>query len=194
MEKRYSLNIKQLREEAGMSEEQLAKELGVFSVTVFNWESGEKEPTEAEYEKLAMVFKSRAEYIKNNSMELDGGKLHSSAKFKENLRSTQTLLIGMIWLLAVVLFGALRYGYGITEAWLCYVFAVPATFLFLAFRLVAVHTKLSNPKIISYLSVFIWTLALSLFLAFRTSPNMWIIFLAALPLQLIVVSAIKLKK
>jgi transcriptional regulator with XRE-family HTH domain len=49
---------KAVREEAGVSQERLARELGVHRVTLARWESGEHEPRAAARARWATVIRS----------------------------------------------------------------------------------------------------------------------------------------
>lgn len=48
--------IRNLREEAGMTQLQLAVAIGVTPVTVYNWERGQHEPKASQVRALANVF------------------------------------------------------------------------------------------------------------------------------------------
>jgi transcriptional regulator with XRE-family HTH domain len=48
--------IRALREEAGMTQLQLANELGITPSTVYNWERGRNEPKASQLKALALLF------------------------------------------------------------------------------------------------------------------------------------------
>lgn len=48
--------IRELRESAGMTQLQLANELGVTPSTVYNWERGRNEPKASQLKALAVLF------------------------------------------------------------------------------------------------------------------------------------------
>lgn len=58
----FSENIKQIRKQLFLSQEALAKDLGVSFATVNRWESGKTKPT---YKALKLLD----EYCKNNKVE-----------------------------------------------------------------------------------------------------------------------------
>jgi len=58
----FSENIKQIRKQLFLSQEALAKDLGVSFATVNRWESGKTKPT---YKTLKLLD----EYCKNNKVE-----------------------------------------------------------------------------------------------------------------------------
>lgn len=50
------LRIKELREEAGYSQPELGRAMGVSKVTVYQWEKGDKTPMAARLPKLASLL------------------------------------------------------------------------------------------------------------------------------------------
>ena len=50
------LRIKELREEAGYSQPELGRAMGVSKVTVYQWEKGEKVPMASRLPKLAALL------------------------------------------------------------------------------------------------------------------------------------------
>jgi len=55
--------IRQLREERGWSQQDLAQQADVSVSTVFNWERGRHEPRLAQFAQLAKLFKVPMEQI-----------------------------------------------------------------------------------------------------------------------------------
>jgi len=55
--------IKELREEKGLTQKQLGKEMGVASNTICNWEVGTREPDIATIKKLAKFFDVSTDYL-----------------------------------------------------------------------------------------------------------------------------------
>lgn len=58
-----SIRIKALRENAGLSQAQLARKMGISQSTVGMWESGKSMPKNAALEKLASIFDATTDYI-----------------------------------------------------------------------------------------------------------------------------------
>jgi len=52
----FKIKLKELRENAGLSQSGLAKELGIVQGTVGNWESGIREPNFKMVKKIARYF------------------------------------------------------------------------------------------------------------------------------------------
>lgn len=58
-----TLAIKNLREEAGLSQQQVAEKVGVHFNTIDNWEDGTTEPKASQIMKLSEVFGVSAEAV-----------------------------------------------------------------------------------------------------------------------------------
>ena len=56
-------NMKAERARAGLSAEEVAKQIGVNRNSVFRWESGEAEPTAENLEKLVQLYGCTIEYL-----------------------------------------------------------------------------------------------------------------------------------
>ncbi len=63
MKKMKKKTIRQLREERGWSQQDLAQQADVSVSTVFNWERGRHEPRLAQFAQLAKLFKVPIEQI-----------------------------------------------------------------------------------------------------------------------------------
>jgi len=57
------IRLKELREEKGLSQEQLAKEIDFKPNTISNWERGTREPDFNTIEKLCKIFDVTAGYL-----------------------------------------------------------------------------------------------------------------------------------
>lgn len=69
--KQIAKNIRRRRLQAGMSQEQLAKRLGVSKATVSNYERGVTDPSPAVMEQLADVFDVAVSYFFMRSPDMD---------------------------------------------------------------------------------------------------------------------------
>lgn len=69
----FALRIKKLREESGLTQSALAKELGIGASTVAMWETNDRMPTAQFVEKLADYFDVSVDYLlgrTNNKKEV----------------------------------------------------------------------------------------------------------------------------
>jgi len=57
------IRLKELREEQGISQEQLGKEIGFKPNTISNWERGTRDPDVATIKKLCDFFGVTADYL-----------------------------------------------------------------------------------------------------------------------------------
>ena len=67
------MRIKQIREEKGVSQRQLAEIVGVSAVTVLNWENGIYDPSAKDLIKLSGALGVSIDYLVGNDGQ-DGGK------------------------------------------------------------------------------------------------------------------------
>lgn len=61
--KKFSEIIKKLRVEKGLTQEQLAEEIGVSKSTIAMWETGKREPSRDLYEEVADYFNVDIDYL-----------------------------------------------------------------------------------------------------------------------------------
>lgn len=68
----FELRLKELREEKGYSQEQLARKLGVRQSTVGMWENGRNKPKNEKLERLANIFDVSTDYLlgRNDQREM----------------------------------------------------------------------------------------------------------------------------
>ena len=59
----FQIRLKTLREKTGLSQDALAKKIGVAQSTVGMWESGKNKPENAKLEALANLFKVSTDYL-----------------------------------------------------------------------------------------------------------------------------------
>lgn len=189
MEKIYAKNIASLREKAGVTVEQLAKDMGVYSIDVGKWENGETEPTMEQYNKLASIFNVSVETIQNSEIEFD-----STKNIAEQASHIESILGGVSLLIALALFCVLKFACNIDRAWVAFIYAMPFGAFLTAIFFIAKHYRFNSPRMISLVSVFVWTFALAIFLTFVTTPYMWLAFIVALALQLILLPLLKMKR
>lgn len=62
----FSLRLKELREKMGLSQRDLAEEIGVSQGTIGNWESGTREPNFETVRKLAEYFSVSTDFLLGN--------------------------------------------------------------------------------------------------------------------------------
>jgi DNA-binding transcriptional regulator YiaG len=61
------INVRELRESVGLSREIFARQLGVSSLSVFNWEAGKTRPSQLAREKLFYLKQAVAKIKRNDT-------------------------------------------------------------------------------------------------------------------------------
>ena len=59
----FRISLKACRVNAGLSQEDLAKELGVTKQTIVSWESGKSEPSAGQFKKISALTGVPMDYI-----------------------------------------------------------------------------------------------------------------------------------
>lgn len=93
----YTDRIKDLRNEAGLTQEQLAERLGVQRMTVIRWERGDNPPSEEKLLLLAQLFKVSTLYLQGYTDDRDtivseDGEGHQEKAEEERLLNRYRLL------------------------------------------------------------------------------------------------------
>lgn len=60
---KFSKRLKEIREESGLSQSKLAKELGFSQSTITKWETGERSPNLEVLVQIAKYFKASTDYL-----------------------------------------------------------------------------------------------------------------------------------
>lgn len=188
-----SNNLKIKREVLGLTKDEVAKQLDVYSMDISKWENGEAEPTNEQLEKLAILFKVSAEDLKNKDFSVENGKLVSMKAKRDKASIVRSILVGSVWLICLISFFVASYAFNAPRAWLAFIYALPLSCLVSVIQLLIVYKTFKNGILLGYISGFVWTICLALYLQFMFVPFTWVILIAAIPLQAVVVGLAKLK-
>lgn len=80
----FRIRLKELRENAGLSQDSLAKQVGVSQSTVGNWEAGTREPNFSTLQRLADFFGVSTDYLLGRDTD-------KTKNNKESARTERTL-------------------------------------------------------------------------------------------------------
>ena len=188
----FSTNLRILLDKKDLNAQKLAGKLGVDTLTVNKWLNGATLPSEKELKKVCLVLNIAEEELVQKDLSIDNNKVVAVKKVQRTFTSVDLLIFGCVWLLAAVMFCIFQFALSKPNAYLCFIFAIPVTTLIQGLKLIVLKTNLANIKVLCLFSATIWFLALSLFLTFIENPNMWIVFVIALPVNAIFVALAKI--
>lgn len=94
----FNVKLQQLRNQKGLTQEQLAEKVFVSRVAVAKWESGRGYPNLESLKKLAKVFEVSIDELLSSEELIDLAKVHTEQKF----RIFRTLIFGILDFLAML--------------------------------------------------------------------------------------------
>ena len=192
-------NITELRQEAKMTQIELAEKLNYSDKAVSKWERGESVPDIAVLAQIAEMFGVTLDYLIRAEHEqpeppqevtedqtAEGKSSPSSEGLRRRNRGVITgMSILLVWLVATAAFVLIELLPGEpTWHWLCFVYAVPISMIvWLVFNSIW-FTKRRNYLIISLL---MWTVLATIFFTFLAfGINIRLIFALGIPGQIII--------
>ena len=112
--------------------------------------------------------------------------------YKPNLFTIALMSAASVWMIAVVTYVVLSiFVPSFTKTWMCFVFAVPATFIvLLIFNLLWGKMEYS----FTLMSALLWSALASVFIFFLDKGQNWVLFLIGVPAQILLILWSKLYK
>ena len=172
-------NLARCRKTAGLTQLQVAEKLNYSDKAVSKWERGEGLPDLAVLVALSEMYGVTLDYLVS-----DHGEGDKPPRKDGRRRLVWTLCsCALVWVIATAIFVLLSI-FGVEgDLWLAFVFAAPATFV-----LLVIFAALWSGRYAVFASVsgLLWTCALAVFLSWH-AQNVWLVFVAAAPLQVLAV-------
>lgn len=191
-------NITELRQEAKMTQIELAEKLNYSDKAVSKWERGESVPDIAVLAQIAEMFGVTLDYLiqaeheqpaSQEASEAEAGEENAAPSPEALRRRNRGVIAGMsvllVWLVATAAFVLIELLPGEPSwHWLCFIYAVPVSVIvWLVFNSIW-FTKRRNYLIISLL---MWTVLASIFFTFLAFDiNILLIFALGIPGQIII--------
>lgn len=185
-------NLIRLRQDAGLTQLQLAEMLNYSDKAVSKWERGESIPDLRVLIQLANIYHITVDDIVSEKSEI-------AVKPKLNLgkkRLLVTLLsVGLVWFIATGIFAVVYFITAVARfAWLVFIVAP-----FVSAVVVTVFSALWGTRLTNALScsLIVWTMVVIIyvFLAlFSSMENLWLFFVVAVPFQILIVLWFFLRK
>lgn len=180
-------NLVKYRKQAKLTQLELAEKLMYSDKNISKWERAEAVPDVVVLKTLADMYGISVndfliETDKTVSV-IDNTKKDKKTKVMNRKQILITLLsISLVWLVATVAFGTMINIQAVQPyAWKCFIVAIPLSFIVALVFTSAWCTNLANCIVVSFL---VWTTALAIYICVNV-PNIWLIFIVAIPLQIL---------
>ncbi len=181
-------NIAAHRKKLNLTQLQLAEKLNYSDKAVSKWERGEAVPDVYILHELAEMFGITIDEL--ISAEPPAPPKRERGVNVRNRTIISLLSVGLVWLIATVLYVLLRWAGVKGELWLAFIYALPVSAI-VAIVFNAIWGM--RPITAVLVSVLIWTLALCVRLTFAET-DIWLIFMVGIPLQVLTVLWFLMKK
>ena len=181
-------NISQLRRSKSMTQAELAEKVNYTDKAISKWERGESVPDGVVIKKIADIFGVSVDYLftkehKSFFSKTDGG-ISRLRRRISNRRFILAICVVLIWLIATLVFVILHATVPSVKNLLCFVFALPATFVMWLVLNSIWFRRRTNFLIISLL---MWSILLAICILFQMySVSIWYIMILGIPGQAII--------
>ena len=182
LNKIISENLVQLRTKSGLTQLQVAEKINYSDKSVSKWERGEAIPDVSILLELSKLYGVSLDAMVKKH---EKGIKPKGKRFKLSQHTLITLISFVaVWFLATIGF-AVVYGFFqiYDKAWLSFLVAVPVSALVLMILSLCWYPYWLSAI---FSSIFIWTAVLAITLSVA-SVNMWLLYIIAIPIQLIVI-------
>ena len=173
-----SKNLISLRKKSNLTQAQLAEKINYSDKAISKWEKGESLPNINVLMQIADFYQVKIQDIvyENKSITPKKSKIRERAL-------VAFICTSIVWLIATISFVVLSILDVVNRAWLCFIVAIPLSFLVLSI----LSFRWKNPLLIGILlSFFVWTAILTISLYIQNFKT-WLIYLIGCPLQLIII-------
>ena len=178
-------NLTDCRKAANLTQLQLAEKLNYSDKAVSKWERGESIPDVIVLSELAKLYGVTLDYLVTDH----GGKPIKTKKQVWHTHRKHFLITiiscGLVWLLATIAYSVLEMcGVSSFRPWMLFIYALPiSSIILIVFSSVWANKYFTSLAV----SLLIWTLALATYLTLPMLNNRWLIFVIAVPLQLLTI-------
>lgn len=176
-------NISNLRKEKKLTQLELANILNYSDKSISKWENGDACPDIEVIKKLADFFEVSVDYLINDNNNEDKNSIKKpERKFLTNKKLITILSCLIVWIIATTTYALLNI-FAKVNYWLCFIWAIPATFIVLI-----VFNAIWGKKAfsITFTSGLVWSLILAIYLQLL-KYNIWVLFLIGAPLQIAII-------
>lgn len=171
-------NIAYFRKKLNMTQLELAEKLNYSDKSISKWERAEALPDALVLKQLADMFHIKVDDLMSEKAT-EYRNITISIRKRIIIPAMSAILV---FFLATVVFALLVWLSPVMRPWLCFIFAVPAaSIVLLVFSAIAHH----RPLITFFVSLIIWSTALTLFVLFYPNPQGYLVFIIGAPMQIL---------
>ncbi len=188
-----SKNLIRLRTKNKMTQADLARKINYTDKSISKWENGDSTPPIDVIKLLADTYGITVDYLLSANANDNMDKIYKNDKSSNTNKIIITLLaISLVWLVATVFFVYGTIYAWLNSAWMCFITAVPISFL-VALVFNCIWGKRSLIFVI--VSLLLWSSLATMFLTFVTSATLypWAIFILGVPPQIAIILWSQLK-
>ena len=188
-----SKNLIRLRTKNKMTQADLARKINYTDKSISKWENGDSTPPIDVIKLLADTYGVTFDYLLSANANDNMDKIYKNDKSSNTNKIIITLLaISLVWLVATVFFVYGTIYAWLNSAWMCFITAVPISFL-VALVFNCIWGKRSLIFVI--VSLLLWSSLATMFLTFVTSATLypWAIFILGVPPQIAIILWSQLK-
>lgn len=179
LKSQFSKNLTHYRKALEMTQIQLAEKLNYSDKSISKWERGESLPDLVIVTQLAALFG-----ITVNDLLSDKKPKNIRRPAVNRYLFSAMVAVG-VWAVATGVY----VGLGIFlptlgNSWLVFIYSIPVSFLVLIIFYQRWGKKL---LVFIFSTLALWGTVLSIFLSFKEHPKLWLFFIAAIPLQILLI-------
>jgi len=178
-------NLTELRKQAGLTQQQLAKELNYSDKTISKWELGYAIPSVDVLIDLAKFYGVSLDYIVTQNevkAEIENKKVH---KYLDHKLSALLLLNTIVILVATVVFVWTCISESVQPFWQVFIWGGALCMLISYLYVRKVWKRALMLKLV-LTSLFVWILITAFYLQFL-DQNVWYIFIVGVPVELLLI-------
>ena len=183
-------NLSYFRKESGLTQAELAAKLNYSDKAISRWERGDTLPDINVLYELCSFYGITLDTLTKEEASLPD-KEKTYGKDSTPYKVVVMLLsVAVVWICATILFVYSNLSKSGEYFWMAFVWAVPVTALTLK---ISGRTVFNGVVNVVFDSIFVWTVLGCIYLWFL-SYNIWMIFLLGVPIQMVLILLMKMKK
>lgn len=183
-------NLIALRKARGLTQIELGERVSYSDKTISKWENGDSCPNIEALYRLAEFYGVRIDDLLRADFDAALPARQEKPRRRYSKLVITLLAVVAVWCVALLLFTVLVLDPAVMREWLCFIYALPVSFVTVLVFNSLWGNRRHNYLIISFL---LWSLLTTVFLQLL-SYHLWMVFLLGVPIQIAVILWSQLKK